>query len=801
MLTPADALLARRDPALPGLALLLDPEALLQVLSTQWADSGFVEARATYIRYKRGTNCLVAYRLHHADGSVAEAYAKTFSAGSQLKLGKARTREDFSAFGRGRFVLDEMGVTLSLFPNDDKLPALGRLSDEVWRDRLLRRVIRGRSDSRIAERVAYKPERRFVARVTAPEGDAVLKLYTPAGYKAAKRFRGLPQSDDLLRLPKPLGHSDRRRALAWEWLDGLLLSDALGDPAFDASEVALVGAALARLHAQDASKFGSIPMSRPVSLGQVSESIAVVEPGSRKAAERATGILAQRLNRSENTCLIHGDFYAKQVALRDAGMVGIFDLDQTAIGDPVDDLATFVAHLERDVLVGRLTSSRASEVREALLEGYCVSSGQGLPERIAGCVALALLRLAPEPFRTREPDWSTKVRALVERSLLLLSNDAASPGRSPPSGARLALRAASDVVADVVPIEDPFGAASDTALPALQRALDPVFVQRMLSRSFHGDAVKLGGIRVVRHKPGRRCLLEYDLHIDRNGAAEALTAVAKVRARGFDSRGYELARALWREGFSTEAEDGISIPEPLAALPDLGVWLQRKAAGQPATALLTASDGCTIARRMADAAHKLHTRGIAAERTHDLAAEISILRERLWRVAQQKRGWDTRVSRVLVGCERLAARMPSLPVTSIHRDFYPDHVLIDGRQLTIIDFDLYCLGSPALDIGNCAGHMIEQGLRERGDADAYATQIEAMVERFSALYGAPGASAAAHGYATLTLARHIQISTLFEERRRFTAQLLDLTERRLGIGSVRYGAAHVSEQSAKETVS
>ena len=53
--------------------------------------------------------------------------------------------------------------------------------------------------------------------------------------------------------------------------------------------------------------------------------------------------------------------------------------------------------------------------------------------------------------------------------------------------------------------------APDSRMPLLSRALDPKEIERVLHRlaSWEGAAVR--AIRAVRYKPGRRCLIEYDV--------------------------------------------------------------------------------------------------------------------------------------------------------------------------------------------------------------------------------------------------------------------------------------------------
>lgn len=333
-------------------------------------------------------------------------------------------------------------------------------------------------------------------------------------------------------------------------------------------------------------------------------------------------------------------------------------------------------------------------------------------------------------------------------------------------------------------VVDRYGAASDPALPSLAPALDPSEVKRQfkhrLSRLAGDDGfVRVRGIRVMRHKPGKRCLVEYDLRVERPGAARAQEAViGKIRARRFGSAEYELAEALWARGFSTAADDGISIAEPVATVPQFRMWLQRKVPGRPATALLASPEGVAFARRIAEAAHKIHGASVAARRRHTIDDELRILHGCLGRVAAEHPRLERPVAQLLSACDRVARGLPAPTLRPIHRDFYADQVIVDGERLYLIDFDLYCEGDPALDVGNFLAHVTEQSLRLHGDPAALAPVEAALEHRFCELAG-ERIRASVQAYAALTLARHVYLSTQFGKRRHLTAPLVELAEERL----------------------
>jgi Phosphotransferase enzyme family len=335
-----------------------------------------------------------------------------------------------------------------------------------------------------------------------------------------------------------------------------------------------------------------------------------------------------------------------------------------------------------------------------------------------------------------------------------------------------------------IPTTDPFGITGDPQMPFLAQALDPLQARCKLERhrarlASVGGQIELRAVRVTRYKPGRRCLIEYDVAIERPGApSEALTLVGKARARGLDEPSFQLLDLLWAAGFGAASRDGVCVPEPIGTIPEFQMWLQRKVPGAVATRRLVDSDGVTLARRIVEAVHKLHQAGILPHRRHTMADELRILHERLARVAQMEPRWEPRLDRVRDTCDRLGADIFERQTCGIHRDFYPDQVIVSGARLYLLDLDLYSAGDPALDIGNFIGHLTELSLRTLGDPLGLADREAAMAERFAELAG-PATRAAVGAYATLTLVRHVYLSTQFPERRPFTEALLELCEQRL----------------------
>ena len=332
-----------------------------------------------------------------------------------------------------------------------------------------------------------------------------------------------------------------------------------------------------------------------------------------------------------------------------------------------------------------------------------------------------------------------------------------------------------------IPVVDPFDVVADKAMPTLEAALDPAVVEAQFNRKLErltgpNGTLALHRIQVVRHKPGRRCVIQYDLSIDRpRTATQRTTLIGKVRAGRFGKSGYRMLQKLWEAGFQDDSSDGISVPEPLGTVGRLQMWLQRKVPGQLATAILPTTKGPALGARIVEAVCKLHRSSVEVTAHHSLDKELRILHERLALVYQFDGRLRRRIHDLLRACDELGTTIPSLSVHPIHRDFYADQVIVDKKRIYLLDFDLCCRGDPAVDIGNFVAHLTEQSLREHGSAELLKPVEESMEQRFLELAG-PERQPAVSVYRLLTLVRHVYLSTVIPGRRDVTVPLIELCE-------------------------
>src|SRR5439155_25825575 len=123
-------------------------------------------------------------------------------------------------------------------------------------------------------RLAYKPERRYVAQTSLNSmPQAVVRAYTADDFPVAARIASAIASSGFLHVPRFLGASERRKVIAVAWEEGDVLADWLGAETGCGDAVASAAAALADFHR----------LSPPVGLpthDRASISAALVDTGS-----------------------------------------------------------------------------------------------------------------------------------------------------------------------------------------------------------------------------------------------------------------------------------------------------------------------------------------------------------------------------------------------------------------------------------------------------------------------------------------------------------------------------------------
>jgi Ser/Thr protein kinase RdoA (MazF antagonist) len=713
-----------RDPALPALGVALDGAAMSEILARRLADAEGMLAvescRPCYVRYKPGTSCLVQYELTVHDGSrprrvVTHAHITMYPGDYARRVGSrqkvARLAEDTARRYPelpGVFCthLPELQAVLQRFPMDRKLPALLQAASAVEMSRRLGEVglaADGLEEGSV-ELVRYKPGRKALFR------------YPPSGPRSAAAY-GKLHGDDRGALVFQLGRALLDAGVATArpltylsdlWLvvhaeaPGHRLRDLRGSRAFG-GWMEEVAEALSRLHWTRDHRLGRHSL-KDESNTVVAAGLAIgtLLPDLTNEATRLARRLAARLDEvAEADVTVHGDFSDDQVIVSDRGAV-LLDFDEARQSHPLVDVGMFVAELS----VRADGSADASEAaRAAFLDAYAACRPE-LRRELALFEAAALLKKSIDFFRRLERDWPAEAERLVGLAALRLDEYERDRTRRPSAWA-----------ASPYPV--------DPALPQLEVLVDPLVISVALGRSVFAEATVVTEVAILRHKPGRRCTLRYDVRVGSPGTERLERLYAKTFASGRGHRVYEVLTAI--SGART-CGPGVRVPAPLRYLPFLKLLVLREVPGAPVAPALLAGD-TAMAERIADAIHALHASGLDLRRQHGPEAELAPLGDRVRRLC----GACPSLAPLAIPCLRLvdAWRERAFPWRwrPAHRDFYHDQILAGDHGLSVLDFDDAAMAEPALDIANFLGHLTLLALQHPDRADAVSAVRAAFAAR------------------------------------------------------------------------
>lgn len=237
----------------------------------------------------------------------------------------------------------------------------------------------------------------------------------------------------------------------------------------------------------------------------------------------------------------------------------------------------------------------------------------------------------------------------------------------------------------------------DPGLPAVGELLHAPAMGERLGRLL-GMPVRIGGIDVIKHKPGRRLSLAYVL--DGGGGPRRVFAKAFASDRGMavfvlmDRIADALARAPLR------------VPRPLAYVPELRLLVTEFVDGSPLADAIYGGLSDEPAQRAALALAALHGSGVTSARAWTPAKEMRTARE--WLLSLHGRGGveqGSRAAALLAAVGQGAPAPDAATATLVHRDFYADQLWDAGGVTAVLDLDDARAGDPAVDVGNFLAHL------------------------------------------------------------------------------------------------
>jgi hypothetical protein len=299
----------------------------------------------------------LCYELVLRDASTDRALAQTWFARVYREAGDAGLHR-----GPETVNLPSLGMVLWRWPHDPGLPQLAGLLD------VTQAAAWWGAQAHEVSAIRYEPGDRATLKYTqdveladapfdAAPRQRLRSLFAKtfhddrgrAIHQRFAHFWTLAQADPSAPLvPEPLGYCADSRTLWQAKARGTPLVQCLDLSHNDALPIA-TARAIAQLHAQPLSLAGAATRHRDHWLQEIERRCRKVARAAPEFADRAARLLASLAMASAQlpeppASLIHGDFHPEQVWI-DEGRVVLFDFDEFAAGDPMEDLAEFVVKL------------------------------------------------------------------------------------------------------------------------------------------------------------------------------------------------------------------------------------------------------------------------------------------------------------------------------------------------------------------------------------------------------------------------------------------------------------------------
>jgi hypothetical protein len=278
---------------------------------------------------------------------------------------------------------------------------------------------------------------------------------------------------------------------------------------------------------------------------------------------------------------------------------------------------------------------------------------------------------------------------------------------------------------------------TDPGIETLSEVFDAAALAKHLRGAYLGqwngapiDDVRV--VRVLKHHVGSRCTLEIGWRTDSdwhflvgkvysNDRPDILEAMERIQRTGFGPR------------------DEFSIPQPLAYLPSLRLFLQEKVEGPVAKEIFkTGGDPSRFAaaERCALWLARFHAFGPTAGPVSNSEQCLTVLRKRTRRIAKLKGRSGMKAARLLEWLEEAAGALRPVAMCAGHGSYSPAQVILaDGRTVTF-DWDGYDVADPARDVGRFLYALRRWALEQLGSVRALDKSAEIFLNTYRAV-GSP----------------------------------------------------------------
>jgi hypothetical protein len=271
-----------------------------------------------------------------------------------------------------------------------------------------------------------------------------------------------------------------------------------------------------------------------------------------------------------------------------------------------------------------------------------------------------------------------------------------------------------------------------SALPLLMAGPPPELTPLLLARFGPGDwKTEAWDVEPIRYLAEKRATLRLTVRVQdaMTGRAEERRFYAKVYSSEKQAEQvYQVTRALWDKASAGEAP--FTVGRPIAYLSDLQTLVQEEVLGTSLLDMLRQEDEATLTvRRVARALAALHLERVEAAPQRRLPRKEVVLERRGELLQQVCPHLEPRIEEI-VGV--VNAGLEEVRAAPTHGDLKPEHILLDGDRLALIDLDAFSEADPVEDAARLLAHLTSMPLNYALPHDPTRTVAQAFAEEYFA---------------------------------------------------------------------
>jgi hypothetical protein len=273
----------------------------------------------------------------------------------------------------------------------------------------------------------------------------------------------------------------------------------------------------------------------------------------------------------------------------------------------------------------------------------------------------------------------------------------------------------------------------DYRLPALAELMagpPPDMVPKLLAELGDGDwQLQTWTAEPVQYRVDMRAILRVTIQAtERAGATAERQFYAKIyrdadaAQRAFQAQSAVSCRAAERHG-------AVSAARPIAIRDEMRTLVTEALPGLSLSRIIRRGHRLVPALRIAArAVAEFHELAVAAP-PRPVADEVARLREAETFLVTERPDLAADVSSTV---QTIADRLDSAPTMLIHGDLKPDHIIIDGDRVALIDFDLIAAADPVADVAHLIAFLTRPQERARSRNENQVDAAEIFVDEYFA---------------------------------------------------------------------